>query len=106
MCTHDQPAVLAAPAQADRSRSVQEDADGQSSLERFLTVFHDFDEHLLSMVQSADASTVTEHGLYERPVSSIPDEVISLFMHRTCPCKDNPAHLRVLGSRRAGAGAW
>ena len=66
---------MPAAAQADRSRSVQEDAGGQSSLDRFLTVFQDFDEQLLGMVQTTDASTVTEHGLYERPVSSIPDDV-------------------------------
>ena len=75
MLTERHSAEAGALAQADRSRSVQEDAEDQSSLERFLTVFHDFDEHLLSMVHSADASTVTEHGLYERPVSTIPEEV-------------------------------
>lgn len=95
-------------AQADRSRSVQEDADDQSSLERFLTVFHDFDEQLLSMVQSADASTVTEHGLYERPVSSIPEEVTCTSIAQTwmegygdpgrCACG--------CVGRRAGAAAW
>lgn len=55
---------------------MQEDAGDKSSLERFLTVFHDFDPRLLGVLQGSDADLVTEHGLYERPTDAIPDKVL------------------------------
>ncbi|EIE24293.1 acyl-CoA N-acyltransferase [Coccomyxa subellipsoidea C-169] len=62
------------PFQADTSRSVQEDVYEKDNLQRCLTVFHDFDERLLEVLRDTDPSTVTEHGLYERPVAKMPDE--------------------------------
>lgn len=56
-------------------RSVQEDVYEKDNLQRCLTVFHDFDERLLEVLRDTDPSTVTEHGLYERPVAKMPDEV-------------------------------
>lgn len=66
---------------------MQEDAGDKSSLERFLTVFHDFDPRLLSVLQGSEAGLVTEHGLYERPTDTIPDEVrlpASMAWHPQC----------------------
>ena len=56
-------------------RSVQEDVYEKDNLQRCLTVFQDFDERLLEVLRDTDPSTVTEHGLYERPVDKMPDEV-------------------------------
>jgi hypothetical protein len=47
----------------------------KDNLQRCLKVFHDFDERLLRVLRETDASTVTEHGLYERPVEEMPDQV-------------------------------
>ncbi|KAK9906811.1 hypothetical protein WJX75_008443 [Coccomyxa subellipsoidea] len=62
------------PFQADTSRSVQEDVYEKDNLQRCLTVFQDFDERLLEVLRDTDPSTVTEHGLYERPVDKMTDE--------------------------------
>ena len=35
------------------------------------------ERHLVQVLRETDPSTVTEHGLYERPVAKMPDEVIS-----------------------------
>jgi hypothetical protein len=56
-------------------RSVQEDVYEKDNLQRCLTVFQDFDERLLEVLRDTDPSTVTEHGLYERPVDKMTDEV-------------------------------
>ncbi|BDA46002.1 probable FAD-dependent urate hydroxylase [Coccomyxa sp. Obi] len=62
------------PFKADTSRSVQEDVYQKDNLQRCLTVFQDFDERLLKVLRDTDPSTVTEHGLYERPPDKMPDE--------------------------------
>lgn len=59
-------------------RSVQEDIYEKDNLQRCLTVFHDFDERLLSVLRETDPDTVTEHGLYERPALEIPDQASPL----------------------------
>ncbi len=40
------------------------------------------------MLRETDPSTVTEHGLYERPVAKMPDEVMPLlsFMEGSVQC--------------------
>lgn len=77
-------------------RSVQEDIYEKDNLQRCLTVLQDFDERLLEVLRDTDPSTVTEHGLYERPVDKMPDEVT-----HTAPCTPDTAAspLRCSGAR-------
>ncbi|CAL5227826.1 g10854 [Coccomyxa viridis] len=62
------------PFNPDEPRSVQADLANADNLQRCMTVFHDFDKRLLTVLRETDPSTVTEHGLYERPVAKMPDE--------------------------------